>query len=322
MQIKTWSHSTVPANDWNNFIQSSQQGTLFSETRFYQHHDKAADEVYIGTFRKNKLIGGITGKSKGDLFQSPVMASYGGFIWEQQLRFKYIEELFLTICSYLKSEGHTALKITPPPDVYGFEPDQTIDYLIHYYGGSVVQTLITSVISAHDYTLATHCSSTKRWEIRRAERNGISVRKIDDFDAFYPILLKNKAKFNLKPTHSLSELIKLFELYPKRIHLYGAFYENELVGGLINFDTNQRTTLTFYIAAMDEYQELLPVQRLIHEAVSDARRRGFKWMDLGVSMETDTDNPMDPRRSLLFFKNGFGAIGQTRKTYHLPLDQF
>jgi lipid II:glycine glycyltransferase (peptidoglycan interpeptide bridge formation enzyme) len=321
MRIKAWDHRTVPSKEWDNFVQNSQQGTLFSESRFYQHHDKQAGEQYLGVFKKDKLIGGIVGIKRDEVFQSPVMASYGGFMWEKESRFKYIEEILIHSCAHLREEGISTLKLTPPPDVYGFEPDQTLDYLINYYGGTVSQTLISSVISAHDYTLGSHCSSTKRWEIRRAERNGIRVKKIDDFDAFYPILLENKAKFKLKPTHSLSELIKLFELFPERIHLFGAYFEDQLVGGLINFDANKQTTLTFYIAAKDEYQELLPVQRLIHEAVSDARRRSFSWMDLGVSMETDTDNPMDPRRSLLFFKNGFGAIGQTRKTYELPISE-
>ena len=40
-----------------------------------------------------------------------------------------------------------------------------------------------------------------------------------DFDGFYPILLANKKKHNVKPTHSLEELKKLAELFPENIKL-------------------------------------------------------------------------------------------------------
>ena len=37
---------------------------------------------------------------------------------------------------------------------------------------------------------------------------------------FYPILLENKAKFGVKPTHTLEELLQLHELVPELMQLF------------------------------------------------------------------------------------------------------
>ena len=62
------------------------------------------------------------------------------------------------------------------------------------------------------------------------------------------ILKKNLSiRHNVFPTHSLSELVILKELYPDKINLFGAYLENEMIAGVINFIVNERVVLAFYI---------------------------------------------------------------------------
>ncbi len=47
----------------------------------------------------------------------------------------------------------------------------------------------------------------------------LTIKWEDNFEQFYPILLENKKKHNVTPTHSLEELKRLNELHPQSLHL-------------------------------------------------------------------------------------------------------
>jgi lipid II:glycine glycyltransferase (peptidoglycan interpeptide bridge formation enzyme) len=94
--------------------------------------------------------------------------------------------------------------------------------------------------------------------------------------------------------------------------LYGAYVDDHLIAGALNFVASKTTVLSFYIAMDYSYQQLRPINLLNYFFVRDAQQRGFKYLDLGVSHETNTTNPMDPRVSLIRFKEHFGAKGQLR----------
>jgi hypothetical protein len=51
------------------------------------------------------------------------------------------------------------------------------------------------------------------------------------------------------------------------------------------------------------------------EVVSWACKQGYKWVDIGVSADTTSSNPMEPSWSLIFFKEHTGAKGYLRPTY-------
>ena len=79
------------------------------------------------------------------------------------------------------------------------------------------------------------------------------IKKSDDFNSFYNILKKNlKSRHNVSPTHTVDELLRLNKLFNKDIVLYGAFLEDLMIGGVVNFATNEDVILSFYISHDEE----------------------------------------------------------------------
>ena len=300
---------------WERFISESNNGTLFSTPRFYQHHDEPAPVRFIGCFEGEDLVAGVVGafNEDGSEFTSPVKASYGGIILPS-VSFSDTEKALSVLMEYFQTMNVRKIQLTFPPFPYQNQLRQELDFLLRYYGFREGQTLISSITFTEGYDDKA-LSSMGRRAVKKARKKELLIKPVEDVDAFYHILERNKQKFDLEPTHSLTEIKRLLDLFPDEIKLLGAWKEDTLIAGVMNLQCNEQALLTFYICSLEKYQSLRPVNLLLHQVCVDARDQGIPVVDFGVSMETDTDNPMDPRRSLIFFKEHFNSRGFLRTRY-------
>ena len=137
----------------------------------------------------------------------------------------------------------------------------------------------------------------------------------------YKVNIKNKIlkknlsiRHNVPPTHSLSELLYLKELFPDRIILFGAYLKNEMIAGVINFVVNDRIVLAFYISHKKQYQELRPINLLFYKIFDWAICNKFKVFDFGIFTVHEK-----PNMGLARFKENFGASGVFRDTVELTV---
>lgn len=317
MIIKDRSLSDLDEQEWDTFIKSSINGTLFSEARFFHHHERELDVRFISCHDGIDIIAGIVGHFVDSHFISPAGASYGGFV-VPSLSFEDTEKGLQSLLEYFKNIGVEHISITFPPLAYYKEINQNLDFLIRYHGFKETITLISSITDTTSYSKSSMSPMCRR-AVRKSVKKGIEIKKIEDIQEFYSILVKNKAMFDLKPTHSEQEIRNLLDLYPDDIFLLGAYYQEKLVAGVMNMQCTPDVLLTFYIATDYKYQKLRPVNRLLHETCLWAKKKQIRYVDFGVSMETDTENPMDPRRSLIFFKEHFNSKGYLRSRFDLEL---
>lgn len=207
--------------------------------------------------------------------------------------------------------------MTPPPIVYNRRLTNYLEFALFRNHFTYLKREISSVLYLED-SLDTNLQKFKSASLRSArksERLGIQIRVTDDYSAFYQILLKNLAiRHNVKPTHTLEELIQLKNLYPERIRLYGAYLQEQIIAGIVMFDANPRVTLAFYISHNEDFQEYRAVNLLFREVIADSIQRGFRYLDYGIF----TVN-MEPNFGLARFKESFGSSGIFRDTLVLDL---
>lgn len=316
IKILEYDLKTVPKVAFDEFVQKSNNGTIFSQASFYKYHDQEKPVRFYVFTEKGEWLAVCVGAKLENQFKSPFAASYGGLIYKTDLRFEKQEALLLAFKTYLINQGINEIYFVLAPLCYSKEIDQYLDYLLKYNGFIEDQTLISSVIDLRVFDGQTTFYKANQ-QVEKARKAGIQVREIqpNELDDFYSILLENKAKFNMKPTHSLSELKRLFQLFPDKMLCYGAFLEDKMIAGALNFVATSKTVLAFYIATDYAFSKWSPTNLLIQSFIEDAKEKGFIYLDLGVSMETDTKNPMDPRRSLIYFKEHFSARGQVRSRF-------
>lgn len=306
---------------WEQFITNSNNGTMFSRPRFYHHHDNPVPVRFIGCYEGEDLVAGLIGSFNEDNteFSSPAKASYGGLILPP-VAFSETEKALTVVLEYFKTMDIHRIQLTFPPLLYQRQITQDLDFLLRYHGFRESQVLISSIVTTDEYSEET--ISRDNWKsIKKARNSGIHIGPLDDFEAFYEMLLQNKSKFNLKPTHSLSEIKTLFKLFPEEMDLTGAWLDDKLIAATMTMHCHPRVLLVFYICSLTKYKRYRPVNLMMHKICLRAKQEGISAVDFGVSMETDTVNPMDPRRSLIYFKEHFDTHGFLRTRYEWRRDQ-
>jgi hypothetical protein len=324
MDIKVFKN--LDDNDWESFNDKSNNGTIFHSLKFLQYHDPSRFNFINFSFYQNgQLVAILPGSLQDSIFKSPTGASYGSFI-TCNVDFKTYETIIDTFLRYCRENNIKQIYLTASPILYMKDYHEYERFLLLYKGFTLSSTLITHALSLQSFTdedsILQHVDKRFRTDVNKSIKSNVVIEhNSSEFEQFYPILVNNKQKHSTTPTHSLHELLKLKQLFPNQIILNIAYSEdNTPIAGILLFIANNNTVLAFYIAHLYEFREFKAVTRLIFESIKWSYQKGYKWFDLGVSMDTSSDNPMEPSRDLIYFKESIKAKGFLRTTFHIKLD--
>jgi Acetyltransferase (GNAT) domain len=302
---------------WDEFVLQSNNGTMFHLQKFFTYHEE-------GKFVFNHLIfldnGNIIAVLPGQLlsngvYESPIGASYGSIV-TKDVKFSDAMEIISTLIDYGKKKGIKEFLLTSAPMIYERNMNQNLDFAMLWQGFKYDLHYISSAIKLDlDKDIIFRFQPAVRRNIRKTLNNSdIHVEINERYDEFYPILLANKARHNVKPTHSLNDLLRLKELLPDNLKLFIVYYKDKPIAGSSLFICNEIVTLCFYNMLLYEYQHLKPIHRVMYEVVKWSTENGFRYLDIGVSQDTKADNPMTPSMSLIDFKEKFDAKTIMRNT--------
>jgi hypothetical protein len=321
--LKISEYKETDRRQWEDFIASAANGTIFHRQRFLDYHPKGRFDNHHLMFRKHDRLVAVMPALIKDEQGSPTLisyggASYGGLVVAPGQGIAQVAEITEAAVSHWTKQGIKRLLVTQPPLIYMKAPDQYIDFCWARAGFSYLKREITAVIPlnfrSQDDIPASFKQET-RTALRKGQKAGIEVRPDGDLDEFYHILEKNLGqRHNVKPTHTAEELKKLKKLLPEDIIQFTAYQGKKALAGITVFICNPKVILAFYISHDQRYQELRPVNAVYHEVIRWGWANGYKYLDLG----TFTLN-MQPNWGLGKFKENFGARGFLRDTFELRI---
>ncbi len=307
---------------WDSFVQSANNGTIFHTRKFLGYHPPGRFQDHSLVFiKKGKTISlfpsaEVLEDNKRWLISHPG-ASVGSLVVRENLAFSDALGLVDLLISYANKNGFDGIRLTQPPTIYSKRLSHYIDFALLQNGFSYVKREISSVLFLEN-SITENLSkfkSTHRTAVRKAEKSGVEVKLSDDFASFYEILKKNLSiRHGVSPTHTLDELVYLKELFPDKIHLFGAFIENKMVAGVVNFTVTENVVLAFYISHDEDYQESRPINLLFYKIFEWAIKEKFAVFDFGIFTVDEK-----PNMGLARFKENFGASGQFRDTLAIRL---
>ncbi len=153
-----------------------------------------------------------------------------------------------------------------------------------------------------------------RYNIRLAEKKGITVRAWDDISAFHKMMLVTGGRDNFG-VHSLEYYRRAYELFQPSgtAELLVAEFEGQPLAALMVFARGRRAWYV-YGASNDEERNRMPTYLLQWEAIKWARAKGAEEYDLwGVpdedeaKLEADFERRGDGLWGVYRFKRGFGG---------------
>ena len=175
------------------------------------------------------------------------------------------------------------------------------------------RTIIVDIKGSEDEILA--CMKQKtRYNIRLAEKKGVTVRTWEDIESFHKMMLVTGGRDEFG-VHSLEYYRRAYELlHPKQMgELLLAEYQGKSLAALFVAQNGKRAYY-LYGASTDEERNRMPTYLLQWEAMKWAKARGCEEYDLwGVpdedeaTLEANFEQRHDGLWGVYRFKRGFGG---------------
>lgn len=314
--------SNLKEKEWDEFVDHSDNGTLFHKRAFLNYHpkDRFKDaSIYVTKSGKtiSLLTAAVVEREGRKILSSHPGASYGGFVYSTDLNFRDAHDLVDILLEYGRSLKVDRIQLTIPPIIYQTKYSNYIDFALYKNGFMYLKRDVSSIVQLdfdNEKLLDTYRAEA-RTATKKAMKEGIEIVECELFDEYYEILKKNlKLRHNVNPAHTLDELKLIKKLFPSDIRLWGAFLNDRLTAGVCNFSVNPNVVLAFYISHDEAYQEYRPVNLLFYEIMKQYQQEGFRFLDFGIF----TVN-MEPNWGLGRFKENFGARGIFRDTFYKDL---
>ena len=306
-------YTSSHADEWNQFVAQSKNGTFLFDRRFMDYHADRFDDCSLMIYRRDALYALLPANNKDGVLTSHGGLTYGGLVMSDKCAAKGVQEVFAVINDFLRSMGVSKVIYKAVPWIYHQQPAEEDLYALT----SICQArlIIRDISSTIIGDRKLFFSESRKSGIRKACRQGLIVRESTDFDKFWQILNDNlTSKYSVRPVHSAAELELLHGRFPEQIKLYMVFDGETPLGGTVLFLTPQ-VLHTQYISATQEGKACgaidLLFEHLIHHVYAD-----YRYIDFGKSTTSDS---ADLNEQLIFQKEGFGARAVCYDTYEWTL---
>ncbi|MCC6301038.1 MAG: peptidoglycan bridge formation glycyltransferase FemA/FemB family protein [Anaerolineales bacterium] len=216
------------------------------------------------------------------------------------------------IDSVCKSNRAIFLKLEP--DAWDSEVSlHNSSFILSKHNIQPPRTIIIDISSGEEEILARMKQKT-RYNIRLAEKKGVTVRAWDDIESFHKMMLVTGGRDGFG-VHSLEYYRRAYELfYPKEMcEILVAEYEGKPLAALFVARNGSRAYY-LYGASTDEERNRMPTYLLQWEAMKWAKSRGCDEYDLwGVpdedeaTLEAEFEKRHDGLWGVYRFKRGFGG---------------
>lgn len=299
--------------EWNQFIESSKNGTFLLKREYMDYHSDRFKDASIMVYKKNKLIGVLPGNTRDNVFYSHQGLTYGGLIMNNRITVEDVLEIFRLLNQRLKQEGIEKVVYKPIPYIYHRIPSQEDIYsLFRICNARKIGCNISSTISQNDKI---KFNESRKSGIRKAIANGVRISISHDFASFWNILDTNlKNKYGVAPVHSLEEIELLQSRFPTNIKLYLASVDDTPVAGTVLYLT-RNVVHTQYISASLQGKEIGALD-LLFDNIINQQYTNYPWFDFGQSTE---ENGNILNEHLIFQKEGFGGRGMCYDIYEYEL---
>jgi peptidoglycan pentaglycine glycine transferase (the first glycine) len=222
------------------------------------------------------------------------------------------EEFWNEVDVICKKHRAIFLKIEPDSWDQDFNP-QPSTFNLSQHNIQPPRTIIVDIRGSEEEILA-RMKQKCRYNIRLAEKKGVTIRAWDDIDGFYEMIQITGGRDGFG-VHSLEYYHRAYELFHPNgmCELLVAELENKPLAALMVFARGKRAWY-IYGASNDEERNRMPTYLLQWEAMRWARAKGAEEYDLwGVpdenesTLEAQFEKRNDGLWGVYRFKRGFGG---------------
>ncbi len=279
------------------------------------HSDRFKDHSLL-VFDAQTLVAVLPANISGAVLHSHQGLTYGGLVIGPNTKVADVIAMTYHLLRFLNASGVDKLSVKMIPPIYCDYFSDEWAYALFLVNAQLTRRDCLSVLDLRKpYTL----TKTRRQGVRRGIKNGLTIREETDFTRFWnEILIPNmRARHDVAPVHSLSEIERLHQLFPHNIRQFNVYQANQIVGGTTVFVT-RNVLHPQYISGQSGKNELGTLDFLYHHLITE-KFGEMPYFDFGISNES---NGRKLNQGLVFWKESFGTATVTQDFYEVDTAGF
>ncbi len=301
---------------WDSFCRNSKSPMFIFERGFVEYHKQRFTDHSLIFYDDEEIIALLPcNEEEGKLF-SHAGLTYGGFVTNTKMKQHSMNECFDALVAYARDNGFSSILYKAVPHIFHEQPAEEDRYALFRHDGKIAKIEPSTVVNLKD---PLKMPKGRKAQVSRARREGVEVKELTSEEAYHRFMdLENQVlgKYHqAQAVHSGDEMYLLYSRFPERIHLYGAFLNNEMIAGSVIYEYGQ-TIHTTYLAANDTAREIgaldLTIMTMI-ERFKDSKL----WFDFGISSE---DGGKYMNEGLISQKEGFGGRTNIYDTWIIDVE--
>lgn len=290
-------------DEWNIFVRSSKNSLFMFDRSYMEYHSDRFDDFSLMFYKNEKLIAVMPANVKGDTVYSHGGLTFGGLVAGNGIRQADVNECIETLILFLRDNGIKELLYKTIPYVYHKQPAEEDRYALFQHGASIREVSASTVINLENPLKYSH---GRKENIKKANRDGVVFKECFDkneYDLFVSIESEILQKrHGVKIVHSGDELFMLHERFPRNIHLFAGFINEEMIAGAVIYEY-ATVVHTQYMAANDVARTNGALDYIMNEII-ERYKYSKKWLDFGISTESGGKYLNE---GLISQKEGFGG---------------
>jgi hypothetical protein len=269
---------------------------------------KAERVLYVTEDSSKPALGLVAGVRNGWLL-SPFSAPFGGFHFRKEVMYiSEIQKFLESLKHYIISNNYQGVKITLPPDIYAqtFNSKLVKAFYREGYQNDVID--ITNWVDLQAFQ-DRFTQKNSREYYKQALRNGlefIKTNKAEEYYEIYELIRQNREKFGRPIYMTLKDIKDTGELWPVDFFKVTTA-DNAIKAAAIIYRSHPDITYALFWGDNDAGRQLRAMDFLAFHLWSYYKKKGFKYMDLGISTEAG-----EPNEGLLRFKESHQAVSSLK----------
>ena len=150
--IRIINYSSEHYDKWNDFVEASNNGTLFHRLDFLAYHGNqfTENQDHLIWMKGDKIIAllplGLFHENDRIIAKTPFGASYGGLVYNKSCSFQDMESIYRSLLDHLKSKNVKELITTQTPSIYQKLETNYFEFFLIKNGADYLNSDLTAYI--------------------------------------------------------------------------------------------------------------------------------------------------------------------------------
>jgi hypothetical protein len=264
---------------WNAFISTAKNATFLFHRDFMEYHADRFEDFSLLVFEGENLVALLPANRVDHTIFSHQGLTYGGFVFYDDLVIFEIDLIIAEVILYLKENQIKEFSIKEIVSIYLRERKMETQQSLIKNGAELVEAKMNLAI---DFNSNFKVSKSKLKHYNRIKSIGLSIRNEENLTDFWNKVLcpRLEQKFNVKPVHSLKEIIGLKNKFPENIYQYSVYKDEEILAGITVFKTN--TVIKSQYGATTEKGEKYRALDYLYITLIDKYKSQLDFFDMGT----------------------------------------